>query len=135
MRIIFIVIAIVFFIAIIMLNVFEEDTSRDIELRQETVGRTGRDVREFAIAQYDYKTGVSGAGIGGEVKQGFDPKIEFDKETKIFRRWYLPAIYRTKVVVTKGKVAMLPYAEEGPTYEKGEVLVAGQEQTRTIEIE
>jgi len=44
----------------------------------------------------------------------------------VYMKWYAPGLYRTNVNVFEGKVAVAPYDEYGPRYDKGELLVGGK---------
>jgi len=135
-----IIIIILLLTYVILTSIFhkEEEDYKKSALKA-SVGKERGDVESISydqdrVSTSEYKL-VNIFSLVKEVRQGFNFHFEFDRDFGKYDRYYLPGRYSTKIMVYDGKVTISPYTEIGPAYEEGEILAAGQEQTRTIEIE
>jgi len=71
--------------------------------------------------------GDDGGGGPDGISDGDEELVEYEEGKKKYRKDYADGKYRTVVIVFEGRVIVAPYDEEGPRFDEGESLSAGEE--------
>ncbi len=74
----------------------------------------------------EYKSGQSSEGGTGADRSYDMFRIDYEEGRKKYRQRYARGKYRTVVIVFEGRVVAAPYNDEGPEFDKGHLLDAGQ---------